>query len=871
MLNIVDFIRYEAKQGKQREVAWEDACKLFEVPKAVSDIKISEVTTRKNELDAEKHGTGFVFWGATRDGRKRKQDIINHSAVALDYDDIKTDKDAFINKLDTALEGWNHMYYSTTKYNNKDLRLRVIIPLSAPIASDKYQAVARAVIKRIGTDGIDGSTLEDNRAMGYTVKLADADYLYHAVTDKQFLNPDEFLKENYTNWMDIAEWLELPNEKKVKSDAKRRTTARKAADGKEVPASMDEFVDVKNLRGVEGAFCRLFSIEATIETFLPEVYTKVEGRNNRYTYVGSQGIGGLWITGANGGCACYSHHSTDPARGLILNAFDLVRIHRYGHLDKEEKNYGSRNKLPSYTQMKRFASELTEVKKEMKKISAPTSAVPAELMQIAQLFYDTAQYPCNDYGVARMLATINAGKIAWAKDARVWLRYDGIRWCECGAEMILGCFPQLVDIMRTLASESEDNNFLDHCGAVVDLMQKTNNQKNAMEQAKSMLATMRGEMDSDIWIFNTPTCCINLKALTESGEYLLPHKHTDNCMMLSGVGIDADFEPDPDCLHYLETLIPDPEVRLYLQMYCGYCLSGSTAEKIFVILHAQKGNNGKTTFTNLLRNAFGDYCTIGTDNLILTNKFGGSVEGPSPMLASLAGARVCLIDEIGQGRKLESATVKRITGSAPIKCRKLRQDPIEFIPRFKLIISANDTPRLQDANDSAMRIRVRIIPFDQFFSKKAGNLDPDVEWKIETEAWKKTFLSWCMEGLALYKAQGHLDDYAGDMNVMDSNLPKRMKQALLEYYDESDDIGDFLDTFVDVTRNPQDFISNSELYDLYVKENRNNYNLNQHVFSQQVKRILEASGLESGKKRLHDDNGYISNRRGWFGVRWLSA
>lgn len=878
LINIVDYKRYETKQGKAKSLEWSDACNLFAKPKAVSDITSAEidennkkVPCRKAELDAEKHAVGFCFWGTTRDGRKRKQDIINHSAVALDYDDIKTDANTFLDKLNTALDGWNYMYYSTTKCTNKDLRLRVIIPLSAPVSGDKYQSVARAVIGKIGTDGIDNSTLDDNRAMGYTVKLADADYIYRAVTDKQFLEVDEFLKANYTNWMDVEEWLELPKEKKVKSDAKRRTIARKTANGETKPACMDEFVDVKNIRGVEGAFCRLFSVEATIEAFLPDIYTKVENRN-RYTYNGSQSIGGLVVFGENGGCACYSHHSTDPAgNGLILNAFDLVRIHRYGHMDKNDKEYGSRNKLPSYTAMKRFASEMSEVKKEMKKIPAPVLAVPADIMQVAQLFYDVSQYPANDYGVARMLATINKGKIAWAKDARVWLKYDGIRWNECGAEMILGCFPLLVDIMCTLAAESENSNFLDHVGAMVDLLQKTNSQKNAMEQAKSMLATVRGDMDSDIYTFNTPTCCINLKALTESGEYLLPHKYTDNCMMLSGVGIDADFTPDPDCLHYLETLIPDPEVRLYLQMYCGYCLSGSTAEKIFVILHAQRGNNGKTTFTNLLRNTFGDYCTIGTDNLILTNKFGGSIEGPSPMLASLAGARVCLIDEIGQGRKLESATVKRITGSAPIKCRKLRQDPIEFVPRFKLIISANDTPRLQDANDTAMRIRVRIIPFDQFFSKKVGNLDPDIEWKIETDVWKKTFLSWCMEGLALYKAQGHLDDYAGDMNVMDSNLPKRMKQALLEYFDESDDIGDFLDTFVDVTRNPQDFISNSELYDLYVKENRNNYNLNQHVFSQQVKRILESAGLKSGKKRQHDDNGYISNRRGWFGVRWLSA
>ena len=47
----------------------------------------------------------------------------------------------------------------------------------------------------------------------------------------------------------------------------------------------------------------------------------------------------------------YSHHATDPAAGRLVNAFDLVRIHRFGHLDDEAKQDTPTPALPSYKAM----------------------------------------------------------------------------------------------------------------------------------------------------------------------------------------------------------------------------------------------------------------------------------------------------------------------------------------------------------------------------------------------------------------------------------------------------------------------------------------------------------------------------------------
>jgi len=59
----------------------------------------------------------------------------------------------------------------------------------------------------------------------------------------------------------------------------------------------------------------------------------------------------------------YSHHGTDPAGGRLCNAFDLVRIHKYGHLDTgKEKNEQDKK---SFKAMEEFATKDSQTKKHI--------------------------------------------------------------------------------------------------------------------------------------------------------------------------------------------------------------------------------------------------------------------------------------------------------------------------------------------------------------------------------------------------------------------------------------------------------------------------------------------------------------------------
>ena len=86
-----------------------------------------------------------------------------------------------------------------------------------------------------------------------------------------------------------------------------------------------------------------------IDTILSSVYRPSATHPGRYDFIpgsstaGAAIIDGKWL---------YSHHATDPAGGHMQNAFDLVRIHRYGRMDAGYE--GPVESSPSYREMERF-------------------------------------------------------------------------------------------------------------------------------------------------------------------------------------------------------------------------------------------------------------------------------------------------------------------------------------------------------------------------------------------------------------------------------------------------------------------------------------------------------------------------------------
>ena len=107
-------------------------------------------------------------------------------------------------------------------------------------------------------------------------------------------------------------------------------------------------------------FCRTYTIQDAIDTFLQDVYEKVD--DTRYTYIKGSTSGGLILYEDK---FAYSHHGTDPANGKLCNAFDLVRIHKFGDKDSGLEQEDSKKK--SYKLMEEFIANDKLTKKELAK------------------------------------------------------------------------------------------------------------------------------------------------------------------------------------------------------------------------------------------------------------------------------------------------------------------------------------------------------------------------------------------------------------------------------------------------------------------------------------------------------------------------
>ena len=287
----------------------------------------------KAKQDAIKDVGGFVG-GRLKGGRRKKDCVEYRTIITLDIDHAVP---GVIEQIE-MLYNYRCFIYSTHKHTPENPRLRLVIILSRPVSPDEYVAIARKVAEDIGIEMFDDTTYEPSRLMYWPSTSADGEFIFRDIEGEP-LNPDEVLSR-YKDWRDSSEW---PVSSRQQSIVQREM--RKQAD----PLTKD---------GVIGAFCRTYSIEDAISNFLPDVY-QPSAMPGRYDYIPADSQAGVVIYE---GKFAYSHHATDPACGKLMNAFDMVRIHRYGDLDEKAAEDTEASKLPSFSAMSEFAVNDENVK-----------------------------------------------------------------------------------------------------------------------------------------------------------------------------------------------------------------------------------------------------------------------------------------------------------------------------------------------------------------------------------------------------------------------------------------------------------------------------------------------------------------------------
>lgn len=317
---------------QRQEMNYSDFIEKFRTPTRSLETLDAYMKLPKAEQDDLKDVGGFVG-GALKGSRRKADSVLFRDLVTLDFDSVQSGAtDEVIRRV--MLLGCGYLIYSTRKHAPYKPRLRVVFPTDRAMTPDEYEPIARKMAEMVGIDMADPTTFEPSRLMYWPSCSSDSQYVFKS-EDKPLLSADGVLKM-YADWTDISSWPQVPGQ-----EVKHRELITRQKDPTTKP-------------GIIGAFCRVYDIYGAMAAYLPNAYDETAD-SIRFTYAGGSTTGGAVVY--EDGKFLYSHHATDPCSGQLVNAWDLVRLHKFSHLDEDAKADTPTPSLPSSKAMRELAGE----------------------------------------------------------------------------------------------------------------------------------------------------------------------------------------------------------------------------------------------------------------------------------------------------------------------------------------------------------------------------------------------------------------------------------------------------------------------------------------------------------------------------------
>jgi putative DNA primase/helicase len=179
------------------------------------------------------------------------------------------------------------------------------------------------------------------------------------------------------------------------------------------------------------------------------------------------------------------------------------------------------------------------------------------------------------------------------------------------------------------------------------------------------------------------------------------------------------------------------------------------------------GANGKSTFLNTIQEMLGaDYAMKAPSDLLLQK----NSEGHPTQFADLAGKRFVSCIEASEGKRLAEAMVKELTGSDPVRARRMREDFWEFNPTHKIWLAANHKPTIRGTDYGIWR-RIKLVPFTVMIPP--DRQDKGLQEKLRREM--AGILNWSVAGCLLWQREGLAEPQA----VIDATSQYRQQEDTL--------------------------------------------------------------------------------------------
>lgn len=362
--------------------------------------------------------------------------------------------------------------------------------------------------------------------------------------------------------------------------------------------------------------------------------------------------------------------------------------------------------------------------------------------------------------IAYRLAAAHSARLMYVRGLG-WHVWDGSRWAVDERDRARVA---VLEVLRAALADSLGDSDL---RADVRKCETANGIEGVLSIASALPALRAGtdDLDADPYLLNVANGTLDLRT-----RQLRPHDPADRITRVCSGAYAPTADPTA-WAGFLTAILPDPAERDYLQRVIGQSVFGAVREHLFPVLTGT-GANGKGTAYGAIAHAMGDYARIIDPSLLMAHERGSG----GPEMMQLFGARLVIGSETEDGKQLDSALMKRLTGGDQITARHLYQAPVTWTPSHQLVYVTNHLPRV-NGNDPAVWRRVRVIPFDVVVPE--DQRDPELPERLTLAA--DAVLTWAVHGWFAYEDQGGMGEpdvvqRATDGYQTDSDPVKRFAQ-----------------------------------------------------------------------------------------------
>ena len=437
---------------------------------------------------------------------------------------------------------------------------------------------------------------------------------------------------------------------------------------------------------------------------------------------------------------------------------------------------------------------------------------------------------------------------------KAWISYRDGRWSVEGAELEVG--HSLMEFVSE-ASGPIQAAMLRAKGADPEKYEHLQRAKDAILSARKRQAlantamvyrpvhVRRDELDQhpNLW-------CAKNKVIDLATGTVYDHTPA----MLLTTGSDVEYLPGFECERFdqfLVEVLPDADVRDFVMQVFGMAMLGAVRDHVLPVMIGE-GRNGKGTLIRIMLAVFGSHARVINPKALLKRKFDAHAEE----IAQLAGKRLAVAEETGQGAVWDVARVNEWTGGNRLSGRFMHGNSFDFDPSHTLVMATNHRPSVGQG-EQAFWDRYKEVPFEvSFFGREDYTLEPHI---VSHEL--PGVLNRLLEASARYHGAGKLI------------APAAVDYATTEAKVDADNLARFCAEHIAVTHDHElDRVSNPEAYEMVSKwwsQNvRGEVLPSTRMFPKAMRQALGFPAAMDNPRKLGQGS---DSKRTWTGIRWLDG